>query len=59
MPERLAAVSKNVDAINTAVFLIDGTQIRSYFNSWNMYGRFIIYSSKIARPFNDYLQRDK
>lgn len=41
MPGQLAAISINVNAIKTAVFTTDSTQLKQFLSAWNVYGRFV------------------
>lgn len=58
-PGGLAAVSKIVDANNTVVFPTDITQMRSLFHARYVFRRCTKYFSKIARPLNSFLPKEK
>lgn len=59
MPDRLAAATKNVDAIQTAVFLTDSAQMGSLLGAFHVYRRFIKEFFEISRLLNYYLQKHK
>lgn len=59
IPGRLATVSKNVDAIKTAVVSTNSIHMGSFLISCNVCLGFIEDLSKITRPLNENLQWSK
>lgn len=55
----LSAALKNVEAIKTAAFLTDSTQMRLVLGGCIVYKRFRKDFSKISRPRNDNLRKDE
>lgn len=59
MSGHIATISKDVDAIKTALFPTDSTQTRSHLSACNVHSRFTRKFSKNARLFYDYLRKDR
>lgn len=56
---RLAAASKNVAVIKTAIFPTDSMKIKPFLGACNVYRKFIEHFCKNIRPHNEYFQKDE